>query len=63
MDTQLGHHLLLVIIDTENFTARAHRRNYSKPGHEVLQVEEVGPVVQGANLVPAELLLLFAGSH
>lgn len=37
--------------------------NYSQLGHKVLQVEEVGPVVQGAHLVPAELILIFAGNH
>lgn len=29
----------------------------------MLQVEKVGPVVQGAHLVPAELILLFSGNH
>lgn len=47
----------------ENFTARAHQRNYSKPGRTVLQVQEMCLVVQGANVMPAELLLLSAGNH
>lgn len=57
-ETQPGRGLLLVIVCMGNATARAHRLNYSNPGCSVLWVEEAGLVVQGANLVPAELPVL-----